>query len=433
MALNKQNLRTQLISQADSFTEQSGRDLDFSILDTAAAILSYVNTDRNYLYGLSEDDYEELYARFYPLIDIVDTFLSNSVSIEENGVTYSLSEVCKRLRKSNENLLSDRETLKKAEKQITENTAEKTRLTTELESNKKEIEQLFKECEQLQNDLKDYSKERVKTLQNSKVHYQNDLKERKQEFETAQAEVYKVKKDIEDVDRQIAAVPDEIKKRREEYDSKVGKLEDLEKTEKVCTPKAMRELEDKIAECKNKIKELEIEKEKLENEFNRLSEERETLTAISDTWKKRSLSYSEENETFENEILERVDDTLAELYRMTSKRKEYLDDVKKQADELKEKLSECQKIHKEYSGWLEADKRNVDAMISQAESNLSNDNIRNTLAQQNRREILESLADTGKLLGRVSSLLKDTDDFLASCIKASNSDYEQIKRNVNRT
>ena len=72
-------------------------------------------------------------------------------------------------------------------------------------------------------------------------------------------------------------------------------------------------------------------------------------------------------------------------------------------------------------------------MISQAESNLSNDNIRNTLAQQNRRDILESLADTGKLLGRVSSQLNDIDDFLASCIKASNSDYEQIKRNVNRT
>ena len=433
MALNKQNLRTQLISQANSFTEESGRELDFSILDTAAAILSYVNTDKNYLYGLSEDDYEELYARFYPLIDIVDTFLSNSVSLEENGITYSLAEVCRRLRTSNENLLGDRETLKKTREQISQNTAEHTKLTNQLNSNKKQIEKLFNDCEELKNELKEYSEERIETLKNSKKHYKADLEESKQKFQTAQAEVDKVKADIKDVDRKISAVPDEIKRLREEYDGEVSKLEDLEETEKVCTPKAMRELDDKIAECSKNINELNIEKEKLENEFDRLSDDRENLTAISNAWKERNISYSEENETFENDILERVDDTLAELYRMASERKEYLDYVKKQADELKEKLTECKTIHKEYSGWLEADKRNVDAMISQAESNLSNDNIRNTLAQQNRRDILESLADTGKLLGRVSSQLNDIDDFLASCIKASNSDYEQIKRNVNRT
>lgn len=234
------------------------------------------------------------------------------------------------------------------------------------------------------------------------------LKSLRDEAAAKETDLARIRQDIAAIEGKIENIPAENKALLSDFDAKTQHLARLEQAQIDCSVEKQLALEARIKELTPIVEELEAATRKLSAHCRQLEDARTDL--------------NRQNQTLQTTIVQRIQDSMAELQQLLTEHQSTLQEVKRQADALHKNLTACQTLRAEYAEWFDASRTPLDAMLAEVDR-AEHQKLRDTLD-------LAQCDQIRQLYAQVRDGLQRLDKVITACAEAARIDQRNLERRV---
>ncbi len=334
-----ERLSRQLKAQAEAILKKTGVELAQDLLVTCSALLRLAGESAD-PQKLEKLDLDLLTDDYQSVADHVSVFIKKSgLDISKNdALIQGAGETLKHLREESARLERD---VQKQLDDVKTCRMNNESLQGELEKRRKEMQELETVEKGLREALSAYPPELFDKLKEQNTDLYDQVTAKKAEFEKADQERIEQERALAELQGRIDALPDTLKKLREDMDALEATLARIEKAEETCSP-------EKQAEAQAEIEKLERQLEKDKAAQEKLTKKLEELRAC-------EIVYDSEAQSLQTAAITLMNETIRDLRPKLEKHQKALEQIQDTNKQLEESYRNCNELLESYKNWFTSD------------------------------------------------------------------------------